>query len=49
METRSNLGLKLIKERAEMLGGDFEVDSVIGHGTRIFFRIPMAKTPSPVF
>jgi two-component system, NarL family, sensor histidine kinase DegS len=49
MESRSNLGLKLIKERAEMLGGDFEVDSVIGHGTRVFFRIPIAKTPSPVF
>lgn len=49
LETRSNLGLKLIKERAEMLGGDFELDSVIGHGTRVFFRIPIVKMPSPVF
>lgn len=49
IEARSNLGLKLIKERAEMLGGSFELDSVIGHGTRIFFRIPIAKISSPVF
>lgn len=49
LETRSNLGLKLIKERAEMLGGDFELDSVVGHGTRVFFRIPIVKMPSPVF
>jgi two-component system sensor histidine kinase DegS len=43
LETQSNLGLKLIKERAEMLGGYFEVDSVIGHGTRVSFQIPIAK------
>lgn len=49
LEARSNLGLKLIKERAEMLGGNFELDSVIGHGTRVFFRIPIAKISSPVF
>ncbi|GAB4579668.1 MAG: sensor histidine kinase [Anaerolineales bacterium] len=49
LESRSNLGLKLIKERAEMLGGDFELDSVVGHGTRVFFRIPIAKVSSPVF
>ncbi|NUM46832.1 MAG: hypothetical protein HUU38_19170 [Anaerolineales bacterium] len=49
LESRSNLGLKLIKERAEMLGGDFELDSVLGHGTRIFFRIPIVKMVSPVF
>jgi two-component system sensor histidine kinase DegS len=50
LDARSNLGLKLIKERAEMLGGDFELDSVLGHGTRVFFRIPIVKMPSaPVF
>lgn len=49
LEARSNLGLKLIKERAEMLGGNFELDSVMGHGTRVFFRIPIAKVSSPVF
>ena len=36
----NNLGLKLIRERAEMLGGSFEIDSNIGKGTRISFAVP---------
>ncbi len=36
----NSLGLKLIRERAEMLGGSFEVDSSIGRGTRIMFAVP---------
>ena len=36
----NSLGLKLIQERAEMLGGTFEEDSVIGKGTRIAFSVP---------
>ncbi|HXF83813.1 MAG TPA: ATP-binding protein [Anaerolineales bacterium] len=36
----SSLGLKLIRERAEMLGGTFEVDSAIGKGTRVTFTVP---------
>lgn len=36
----SNLGLKLIKERAEMLGGSFEIDSAIGSGARVNFAVP---------
>jgi two-component system sensor histidine kinase DegS len=36
----SSLGLKLIRERAEMLGGSFEIDSAIGKGTRISFAVP---------
>jgi two-component system, NarL family, sensor histidine kinase DegS len=36
----SSLGLKLIRERAEMLGGNFEVDSAIGRGTRVTFAVP---------
>lgn len=35
----SNLGLKLIRERAEMLGGSFEIDSVAGSGARISFTV----------
>lgn len=38
------LGLKLIKDRLEMLGGTLEVDSVIGQGSRITFQIPARKT-----
>lgn len=36
----NSLGLKLIRERAEMLGGNFEIDSNIGKGTRISFAVP---------
>jgi two-component system sensor histidine kinase DegS len=36
----NSLGLKLIKERAEMLGGAFEIDSAAGKGTRVNFSVP---------
>ena len=36
----NSLGLKLIRERAEMLGGSFEMDSVPGKGSRILFAVP---------
>jgi len=36
----NSLGLKLIRERAEMLGGTFEVDSSVGRGTRVTFSVP---------
>jgi two-component system, NarL family, sensor histidine kinase DegS len=36
----NSLGLKLIRERAEMLGGSFEIDSALGRGARILFAIP---------
>jgi len=35
-----NLGLKLIRERTEMLGGTFEIDSATGKGTRVMFSLP---------
>jgi two-component system sensor histidine kinase DegS len=38
-----NLGLKLIRERAEMLGGTFEIDSAMGKGTRVMFSLPASK------
>jgi two-component system sensor histidine kinase DegS len=36
----NNLGLKLIRERTEMLGGTFEIDSALGRGARILFAVP---------
>jgi len=36
----TSLGLKLIRERAEMLGGTFELDSAVGRGARISFAVP---------
>jgi two-component system, NarL family, sensor histidine kinase DegS len=40
LKESKNLGLKLIRERAEMLGGNFEVDSATGSGARISFAVP---------
>jgi len=40
----SSLGLKLIRERAEMLGGSFEIDSAVGKGTRVSFAVPARTT-----
>jgi len=40
LHARDNMGLKVIKERVEMLGGYVQVDSVIGHGTRISMQVP---------
>ncbi len=37
----NSLGLKLIRERTELLGGTFEVDSAAGKGARISFSIPV--------
>ncbi len=36
-----SLGLKLIRDRAEMLGGTFNIDSTTGKGARISFSIPI--------
>jgi two-component system sensor histidine kinase DegS len=40
LEQSNSLGLKLIRERAEMLGGSFELDSNPGKGTRVTFAVP---------
>ena len=37
------LGMKLIKERVEMLGGRCEIDEVSGKGGRFFFQIPLSS------
>ena len=47
-ETEEYMGIKLIKERSELLGGFFEVDSALGQGARISFRIPIARTTESI-
>lgn len=42
LDEKSNLGLKVIRDRVEMLGGFLEVDSVTGQGTRVTFQLPAA-------
>jgi two-component system sensor histidine kinase DegS len=39
LKDSGNLGLKLIRERSEMLGGKFEIDSAVGSGARISFTV----------
>jgi two-component system sensor histidine kinase DegS len=46
LDQAGSLGLKLIKERVEMLGGTFEMDSSVGKGTRIMFTVP-ARNATP--
>lgn len=43
LEEREGMGLKLIKDRTEMLGGDFEVNSLPGEGTRVHYSVPLAR------
>jgi two-component system sensor histidine kinase DegS len=40
-QVNSTLGLRLIRERVEMLGGTFSVDSALGKGARILFTVPV--------
>jgi two-component system, NarL family, sensor histidine kinase DegS len=40
LQDSASLGLKLIRERAEMLGGSFEIESATGSGSRISFTVP---------
>lgn len=40
IEKKQGLGLKLIRERVELLGGYFEIDSAVGKGSRITFQVP---------
>lgn len=40
LQQSNSLGLKLIRERTEMIGGTFEIDSAVGKGSRILFAVP---------
>ncbi len=40
VNSRHGLGLKLIRERVELLGGYLEIDSDVGKGARITFQVP---------
>lgn len=40
LDQRGSMGLKVIQERVEMLGGFMDVDSISGKGTRVSFQIP---------
>jgi signal transduction histidine kinase len=40
---RRNMGLVGLKERAQLLNGEFSVDSKVGEGTTIRVSIPISK------
>jgi two-component system sensor histidine kinase DegS len=42
LEEEKGMGLKVIKDRVEMLGGKFGIESQIGGGTRVSFQVPAA-------
>lgn len=44
MEDRPGLGLKLIRERVEMMNGYMDITSDAGQGTRVIFQIPASNT-----
>ncbi|TLM97745.1 hypothetical protein FDZ73_24540 [bacterium] len=46
MPEGTDISVKLIRERVEMLGGYLEVDSSIGKGSRITFQIPLDTSAS---
>jgi two-component system sensor histidine kinase DegS len=39
-DERRTIGLALIQDRAQMLGGTLDIDSAIGRGTRVLLEIP---------
>jgi signal transduction histidine kinase len=41
LDTTKGLGLKLIQDRVEMLGGFFDIDSSPGQGCRVSFTVPI--------
>jgi len=45
----TGMGVKVIKERVEMLGGNLELDSTLGQGSNITFLIPAGSTSQSVF
>jgi signal transduction histidine kinase len=46
INNRGNMGLRVIKERIEMLGGTFELESIANQGTTITFQVPATEPVS---
>jgi two-component system, NarL family, sensor histidine kinase DegS len=44
LEKSDGLGLKLIRERVEMLGGTLKIDSSVGQGCKVTFHVPSLET-----
>lgn len=44
-----SMGIKVIKDRVEILGGEMVIDTAIGQGTRIHFEVPAGTEGQDVF
>jgi two-component system sensor histidine kinase DegS len=44
VEKSGRFGIKLIRERVELLGGYMEVDASVGKGARVTFQVPVLDT-----
>jgi signal transduction histidine kinase len=42
--SKGGLGLRSMRERVELLGGHFEIESNPGQGTSVFARLPLGQT-----
>jgi len=45
-DERRTIGLPLIRDRAQMLGGTLDIDSTPGSGTRVLLEIPETESPT---
>jgi two-component system sensor histidine kinase DegS len=45
-DERKTIGLALIQDRAQMLGGTLDIDSSLGRGTRVTLEIPETERPA---
>jgi two-component system sensor histidine kinase DegS len=43
IQEKTGMGLKVIRDRVQMLGGTMEVHSTVGHGAHILFQIPSSN------
>ena len=46
MDGKGGMGLKVIRDRVEMMGGSIETESVVGQGTRVTFELPIQEKPT---
>lgn len=44
-----SMGIKVIKDRVEILGGEMVIDTAVGQGTRIHFEVPAGTEGQDVF
>lgn len=45
LAARASTGLEAMRERAELLGGEFTLESKVGEGTRLTVELPLASAP----